>query len=359
MKTWLLSVFLIIGINSIFMTNAFSFTQENQLNKLLSSEIAEFWQTGQFSSFQGVDNKRINYAAFISDQTKNCLVISPGRSESYLKYKELAFDLSALNINIFIIDHRGQGLSERLLDNAHKGYVAKFDDYADDLNTFINTIVNPNCLSNDKPIVLAHSMGGAIATRLIQKYPDAVKATLLSSPMIAINKGGLPEWLAKTLIYSGSFFNRILAEQAWYFIGQSDYQVKSFEKNSLMHSKVRYQTFIDLYQEYPQLKLGGVTLNWLKQAMLTQQKIFTEINKITTPISIIQAGADTIVDNQVQFDFCYQLHQIEPELCAQSKPLVIAGALHELLFESDEYRDQALSFIVDWIAKHNNTKLNN
>lgn len=351
-KTWLLTAFLMIGINSVFMTSAFSFTQENQLNKLLSSEIADFWRTGEFSSFQGVENKRINYAAFTSEQPQNCLVISPGRSESYLKYKELAFDLSSLNINIFIIDHRGQGLSERLLDNPHKGYVEQFDDYTEDLHTFIQTVVKPNCLSQEKPLVLAHSMGGAIATRLVQKYPNLVKTALLASPMIAINKGGLPEWLAKSLISSGSFFNNVFDEQAWYFIGQSDYQVKSFDDNRLMHSKVRYQTFINLYQEYPELQLGGVTFNWLKEAVLTQQKIFAELNKITTPISIMQAGNDTIVDNKAQFDFCQQLNQLKPELCVQSKPLVIQGARHELLFESDLYRDQALSFIFDWIKEY-------
>lgn len=353
-KTWLLSVFLMIGINSIFMTSAFSFTQEEQLNEQLSSDIADFWQTGEFSSFQGIDNKRINYAAFIASQPKNCLVISPGRSEGYLKYKELAFDLSSLNISLFIIDHRGQGLSERLLDNPHKGYVGKFDDYTDDLHTFITTIVSPSCPTGEKPLVLAHSMGGAIVTRLIQKYPDSVKATLLSSPMIAINKGGLPEWLAKTLINSGTFFNQLFTDQAWYFIGQSDYQAKHFDENSLMHSKIRYQTFIDLYREYPQLQLGGVTFNWLKQAIIVNQTIFSELNKITTPIAIMQAGEDTIVDNLVQNDFCQQLNRLKPKLCLQSQPLVIEGARHELLFESDQYRNQALSFIRDWINKTHN-----
>jgi lysophospholipase len=353
-KTSLLSVLLIIGINCIFMTNAFSFTQEAQLNKQLPSEISDFWQTGVFSSFQGFDNRRINYAAFIASQPENCLVISPGRSESYLKYKELAFDLASLNISIFIIDHRGQGLSERLLDNPHKGYVEQFDDYTDDLNTFISTIVNPNCATGDKPILLAHSMGGAIATRLAQKYPDSVKAILLTSPMIAINKGGLPEWLAKTLIYSGTFLNKLFTDQGWYFIGQSNYQAKSFENNSLMHSKIRYQTFIDLYQEYPQLQLGGVTFNWLKQAVNAHQTIFSELDKITSPITIIQAGDDTIVDNQAQNDFCHKLHQLKPLLCPQLKPLVIEGARHEILFEGDKYRNQALTFIIEWIKKTSN-----
>jgi lysophospholipase len=352
LRTWLLYAYLIISAGISFMTNATQFTQESQLKTLLSSEISDFWQTGKFASFQGIDNKRVNYAAFITNNKASSLVISPGRSESYLKYKELAFDLSQLNINIFIIDHRGQGLSERLLDNPHKGFVNQFDDYADDLQTFINTIVTPHNLSGQKPLLLAHSMGGAIATRLLQKYPDSIKAALFSSPMIGINSGGLPEWLAKTLITSRGFFNKLFSDQAWYFISQDDYQAKTFEKNPLMHSNVRYQTFIDLYQQTPKLQLGGVTGHWLQQALLNQKTMFSEINKITTPILIMQAGDDTIVDNQAQNEFCSQLHKINSSLCSQGKPFIIENAYHELFFESDKYRNQALDFTLSWINKN-------
>lgn len=352
LRTWLLYAYLIISTGISFMTNATHFTQESQLKTLLTSEISEFWQKGKFASFQGINNKRVNYAAFITDIKASNLVISPGRSESYLKYKELAFDLSQLNINIFIIDHRGQGLSERLLENPHKGYVNQFDDYADDLQTFIKTIVTPLNLSGQKPLLVAHSMGGAIATRLLQKYPDSIKAALFSSPMMGINRGGLPEWLAKTLITSGEFFNKLFSDQAWYFISQDDYQAKTFENNSLMHSDIRYQTFIDLYQKTPILQLGGVTVHWLQQALLNQKTIFSELHKITTPIMIMQAGDDTIVDNQVQNEFCSQLHKISPLLCSQGKPFIIEGAYHELFFESDKYRNQALDFTLKWINEN-------
>ena len=32
---------------------------------------------------------------------------------------------------MFALDHRGQGLSERLTDNPHQGYVGKFEDYVE------------------------------------------------------------------------------------------------------------------------------------------------------------------------------------------------------------------------------------
>ncbi|GLX78168.1 lysophospholipase L2 [Thalassotalea insulae] len=333
-----------------FMTHSTAYTQEQQLPEKLAQEIARFWQGGLFSSFQTKDNVRINYAAFITDPDAQCLVISPGRVEGYLKYQELIYDLSQHNINIFIIDHRGQGLSQRLLNNPHKGHVEQFDDYTDDLYQFINQIVTISCSKKSRPLLLAHSMGSAIAIRTMQKYPDTIKSALLSSPMIAINSGGLPLWLAKIVIGTGNFFNSLFNQQAWYFFGQGDYQARQFSDNQLMHSKIRYQTFIELYQKHPQLQLGGVTFNWLQQAIKVNQAIFTDLKQLNTPITILQASADTIVDNQAQNKFCQQLQQIDTQLCQQ--PKVIENAYHELFFEKDSYRNQVMTEVSNWLAQN-------
>lgn len=337
---------------SVVMNKAVSFTFKMQPNNELSKNIQRFWQTGKFSSFQGVDNIRINYAKFVVNSDFPCLIISPGRSEGYLKYQELIYDLSLQSVNIFIIDHRGQGLSGRMQNNANKGYVDKFDDYAEDLHTFITTIVQPNCKSSYKPLLLGHSMGGAIALRLMQTYPNTIKSALLSSPMIAINAGGIPQWLAATLINSGQFINQLTAEQSWYFFGQGDYATPSFDKNVLTHSAERYKRFVDLYQRTPELQLGGVTFSWLQQALQANKDIFNDIDKIATPITIIQAGADSVVSNDAQNTFCQRLSQRSPAICNDGYPIVIEDAYHELFFEQDEYRDQALAAVSKWIEQY-------
>ena len=84
---------------------------------------------------------RINYATFIHNEVQESIVLVTGRTESYLKYQELAFDLYHQGYNVYIIDHRGQGLSQRLLKDNHKGYVKIFDDYAHDLKQFIDEVV--------------------------------------------------------------------------------------------------------------------------------------------------------------------------------------------------------------------------
>tara|TARA_R110001592_G_scaffold1377_4_gene8256 strand:+ start:2028 stop:3215 length:1188 start_codon:yes stop_codon:yes gene_type:complete len=367
-------------------TNANNFTTEQQLITRYSGEIADFWLQGEFSHFSGVNDTRINYALFNhalftpntdndtdTDTDRKCLVISSGRSEGYLKYKELSFDLFNLGFNVFLIDHRGQGLSERALENSHKGYVENFQYYVDDLATFIDNIVSSHCTvdgNTHKPYLLAHSMGAAIAARYLQDYPDNIQAAVLSSPMLGFNSGGIPDVIAKSLIKSTAQINQWFDNTPWYFFGQTDYIQKNdaqkndvhkddaqndFANNPLMHSALRFQQFSRLYHQNPEIQLGGVTVHWLNESIAALETIFTKLNKITTPTLVIQAGDDKIVNNDAQNDFCQQLHQLHPQSCPDGKPLVIKGAYHELFFESDIYRQQVLTAVVAWFEEHPST----
>ncbi len=336
------------------------FTTETQLASRYNTEIADFWQQGEFSHFSGVKESRINYAIFRQTEPHSgapdkCLVISAGRSESYLKYKELIFDLFHLGFNVFLLDHRGQGLSERALENPHKGYVENFQYYIDDLATFIESIVSPHCIvdgTTHKPYLLAHSMGGAIATRFLQDHPDKIQAAVLSSPMLGFNSGGIPEFIAEPLIKTTVQLNQWFDDTPWYFLGHKDYAQNKFEGNPLMHSEVRFKQFNQLYKETPAIQLGGITIKWLTESIAALETIFTKIEKITVPTLVIQSGGDKIVNNQAQDDFCRQLHQLQPQSCPNGKAFVVKDAYHELFFESDIYRQQALIAVVDWFEQH-------
>lgn len=337
-----------------------NFTTEYQLADRYIGEIADFWQQGNFAEFSGVNKSRIHYATFIHKKTNKeahnkCLVISSGRSEGYLKYKELSFDLFNHGFNIFLLDHRGQGLSERALANRHKGYVEDFQYYVDDLATFIENIVRPHCTFNSnthKPYLLAHSMGGAISARYLQDYPNSIQAAVLSSPMLGFNSGGIPDFIAKPLIKTTAKLNYWFDNTPWYFFGQQDHTETAFANNRLTHSPLRFQQFSELYTQTPAMQLGGVTVKWLTESLTALEAIFAQIDKITTPTLVIQAGADKIVSNQAQNDFCQQLHQVQPQSCPNGRPIVIEKANHELFFESDVYRHQALTAAIDWFAQH-------
>ena len=331
------------------------FSQEPTFKEHIKNVVEKWWQQISLGEFTGVHNIRINYAFFYQEENQRDLVISPGRCESFLKYKELCYDFSQQGYNIYILDHRGQGTSQRILSNKHKGYVQKFDHYAQDLYTFIDTVVISNKSSNlstKPPYLLAHSMGGAIALRMLELYPNSIQAALLSSPMLAINSGNIPPWLAKYLTKSAQYINKLIGKEPWYFLGQKDYQAILFSNNNLMQSEIRYQHFIELYQTQPEIQLGGVTIHWLNEAIKAKGAIFKSIRNIKTPIRILQAGNDTIVDNNAQIAFCKRLHQLNNQYCPDSQPLVINNARHELLFEQDQYRNEALNYCLEWFDRN-------
>ena len=278
------------------------------------------------------------------------IILVPGRGESYQKYQHIAFYFFCQGYNIFIIDHRGQGYSQRLLTNKHKGYVKKFQDYVDDLAFFVNNIVMKN--NHKKPYLLAHSMGGTIATRYMQDHPDTIKAAVLSCPMLGFNTGILPTIIAKLLVGSLLTLNNWLGSTPWYFLGQHNYKVKCFSKNMLTHSVKRYHSFVTLYEGNKRIQLGGVTNHWLVEGIRAQQAIFTHLDKLKTPITVFNASADKIVCQKAQQTFCQTLHSIDATSYPVKNPVTFNGAYHELFFEIDEYRDKAIKLSLDWFQQH-------
>ncbi len=71
---------------------------------------------------------------------KATVVVVNGRTESYLKYQELAYELTQQGYQVLMFDHRGQGLSTRLTDNPHKGHIEDFQQYVDDMHQLISRL---------------------------------------------------------------------------------------------------------------------------------------------------------------------------------------------------------------------------
>lgn len=137
------------------------FTSEKDLVDTFSNTINPFWEE-QVSRghFIGKGDIEVHYAWCIPNTPRATIVISSGRIESYLKYKELVFDLYQNGFAVFILDHRGQGLSGRMTHDPQHGYVADFDDYVDDLVYFTQKIVIPKQQGSLQ--LLCHSMAGPL-----------------------------------------------------------------------------------------------------------------------------------------------------------------------------------------------------
>ena len=200
----------------------------------------------------------------------------------------------------------------------------------------------------DKPaklFLLAHSMGGAISARYLERWPNDIQAAVLSSPMMGINLGGLPKWLAKGLAATIGTVGGWVGEPP-YGPGQGPYEDHGFADNELTHSTARYQAFRQIYEQHPQVRLGGATAHWIHQAITGSDAAVADAGAIKTPLLLLQAGEDSVVDNAAQEAFCAKAQ------CEGSKPLRIEGAWHELFIEADPQRHAALNATLAFFARY-------
>ncbi|GAA0791003.1 MULTISPECIES: alpha/beta fold hydrolase [Pseudomonadati] len=315
------------------------FSSEKKLN---TPEQQRFWQNVHQSEFESSDGVKIAFCQVLQAEAKQAVVISNGRVESYLKYQELIFDLYQQGYSVFALDHRGQGLSDRITDNPHQGYVGKFADYVDDFSYFIENIVLPT--KHLSLSILAHSMGGAIATHYLDKHPNIFDSAVLSAPMFGI---ALPVnkkiilWLANRLnkTRESKQQGKVISN---YVLGGTDYQPDPFISNHLTHSKHRYEHYRELYKKHPEIQLGSPTNHWLIEAVHAAEQSIEYAKQSQTPILILQASEDSVVTNQTQ-DLALS------NLCHK---VVIEGAFHEVFIEGDNLRNAALTYAINFIKLH-------
>ena len=322
-----------------------TFTSENNLASTFATYINPFWQNSVTQGhFSGKDNIKVRFAHCIPESPRATIVICSGRIESYLKYKEFIYDLYQNGFAVFILDHRGQGLSDRMTRDPQHGYVADFDDYVDDFVMFVETIVKP--LQQGPLQLVCHSMGGAIGALTLLRLPNLFSKAVLASPMFGI-KPALPNWLANGLIRTGLAVNRMKKKDAGYFFGQTPYIAFPFSLNKLTHSKTRYALFRELYDEEQDIQLGGVTTEWLAAAHQAMNKIESSARAITTPSLVLSADDDAIIDNNRQ----RRVAQLMPN----AKLEIVPRAYHELFTESDDIRERSVARILDFFTEDSST----
>ncbi|GGZ13723.1 alpha/beta fold hydrolase [Shewanella fodinae] len=302
------------------------------------TDLTLFWQQVTQSQLLVEDGLSLAYCFARHPQSNKAIVVSNGRVESYLKYQETLYDLYQQGYSVYAIDHIGQGLSSRLTRNPHKGHIDRFSRYVDHFEHFIEHVVKP--AKHSQLFLLGHSMGSAIGTLYLERHQAVFSAAVFCAPMYGI-KLPLPRrfilWLAKTLN------NYAPGKEPNYVPGGHNYQPITFEKNQLTHSTERYERLLQLYQQYPQIQLGSPTNQWLLESLLASERARQiAASNSTTPLLILQAGNDQIVDNKAQHRAIGAMTQLK----------VIADASHELLIEKDSYRDATLQQFFGFIDCH-------
>jgi lysophospholipase len=250
----------------------------------------------------------------------------------------VTYDLKDLGFSIYILSHRGQGESGRIAREPEIQYVENFSDYVKDLDYFVKNIVNVS--PKEPTFLLAHSMGGAIGSIYLTQHPDVFKAAALSAPMFKINLAPFPEPVGfgiSALAYYFGYGQSFAITQKTYVR-----ETPAFESVGL--SKVRHEVTSEIYQNYPETKMGGVSYQFILTALKALDSLHTLSSQIKTPILLLQAGHDQVVLPEGQNKFCSQI--------TDCKKIIYPESHHRILLERDFIRGDALKQITGFYLNH-------
>jgi len=282
--------------------------------------------------FKGTGDLSIRYGFWPcrSRSKAGTVLLLNGRREFMEKYDETIGDLKCRCYDVYSMDWRGQGGSERLLANPQKGYINNYQQYIDDLDVLIEKIIRP---CNAGPLIgLAHSMGGHILLRYLSTKPEAVERVIMTAPMFDIHIDSLSAVLLRRLIRLAMRLG--LAHR--YTIGSGDYAPddRRFPGNRLTSDPERFLIERRAIGKNPDLALGGVTYGWLDATLQSIDALMdpATVAGISTPLLIISAADDKVVSNRAQQTLSGRIPGCEL--------ITLAGSRHEVLFETDPVRNR-------------------
>ncbi len=291
-------------------------------------------EIGSFSGRRGIE---IVYGARRVPAGRATVVIVNGRNETFVKYREVVAFLAAAGFTVWAYDHRGQGFSGRMLADPEKGHVESYDDYVADLDYFLTHIVRA---APGRCLLLTHSMGGTIALLHELRYPGLVRGMAMSAPMLGFSTAPWPAFLVPPLLG----LLDLLGFGRSYIIGGGPFRPEPYTPgNELTSDREHYEANQRLMRDYPRIRLGAPTNNWVRQSLAAIAEIRAGAGRIGVPLLLLQAGSDQVVDNRAQKDFCRR--------CPGCRLVPLAGSQHEILMEKPAIRETARQLIVEFFNR--------
>jgi lysophospholipase len=270
--------------------------------------------------------------------TNSCgsIIIVPGRTEYIEKYAQILEHYTIKGFNCLIIDPRGQGLSDRLGNEYWHGDIDSFENAAIHLDLAIKKY---DARLDGPRFILSHSMGGLfVALGMVNGLFGNLAGVIFSAPMWSLAPAAIGRALVYSLCASG-LRNRTAPTF------NVKWASEDFATNKVTTDKARFARNNALMLLEPRLQLGGPTNGWFYAAFNAFDALSEEnLANIKTPCLVLQAGVETLVDNDGQSEIAARFDNCEL--------VIIENGKHELLMERDEVRNNAIQIIDDFIAKN-------
>ncbi len=317
-------------------------TTEATLNEDYEKRVTPFFKAGHTGTFFGKDKALLSYRTFEVENEKAAIVYVPGWTETGQKYAELFYNLNKSGYSIYVLDNRGQGLSQRLAPNPQMVHVEHYADYVADLKQFVDQVVRKK--PHRKTFMLTHSMGGLIGAIYAAYYGYDLDGLILSSPLLQVHTGNVPESvayrLASTSAYWGWDKSYIVTHGDTSKLTSSD-----FNEQKATHSRARWGKKVALWYSVPESYMSGSSNRWLQRTIEATRWLGNRgAKRIEIPVMVFKAELDTRVWNPGVDKACGMMKRCESHL--------IQGGYHELFLEADTLRDSIIDKLLSFFERN-------
>jgi len=261
-----------------------------------------------------------------ADTRRGSILFLNGRADFFEKYLESLIHWRERGFDVTAMDWRGQGGSGRISADPLMGHAASFDPWVDDLDEMV---AKWRSVSAPPYYLVAHSMGGHLALRLLAERGPALDAVVLTAPLLGLKVDPLPEWLARPIIRHK--IKRGLSEAyAWGQARRPKYTEKRRQR-VLTRDASRYKDEGWWIARQPALALGGVSWGWLDAAYrsIDRLKAAGALERIAVPVLFVLAEDDKIVSTPAALALARRIPKAE---------VALFDGAHELLRETDPVR---------------------
>jgi lysophospholipase len=219
--------------------------------------------------------------------SRGLVLLLPGRTEFLEKYAGVAAAFASRGFVVAGLDWRGQGASARALRNPRKGHVGAFAEYlldVDALTAATEAIGGPR-------VLVSHSMGGAVALRLLARGAPVSAAAVFSAPMWGLAQAPATAALGRALARAAPAVGLGRA----YAIGGSDtpHVLRGFARNALTSCAEAFAEIEATTRAHESHALGGPTWGWVRAAY-AEMAACARL-PIATPALILAGARDRVV----------------------------------------------------------------
>lgn len=270
-------------------------------------------ETGNFSSHDGT---KLFFRAPSSNSSDSTVIVVHGFAEHSGRYREILNALHQKGYGSLAFDFRGHGHSE-----GRRGYIERFDDYLKDLDAAVAFAKTRN--KNQKIILLAHSMGGLVASHFAAWKPDLIDGLVLSSPLFGI-RIQVPAWKKRL---------GALMSKYWPAFGLSN----TIDEKQLTHDQEKAEA----YRSDP-LIFHHVTARWFEEITVATQNSLEIAQRLKQPFLLQLSGDDRIVSYDKSCEW------YEKNLSSDKSLRVYADFYHEIYNEKN--RNEPVTEFLSWLS---------